>query len=545
MICGARLSLDPVIVHLVHGTWPFGPFGRLFGAKKAWLEDGSPFRKAVESLTDRPLEFRPFQWSGRNSVMARLNASEKLAHDLEELQKDQPSARHVIIAHSHGGTVAAMALQARPTWDDRQPLPEIKALICLATPFTYVSRSYDQNLFSIALGSISGAMIALALTPLWTTWWFLLLMLFLVGWPVGPFLIWLSRADFPDGRYYSNMIVQPDMPTFIIRGTRDEANLTIGFAQSLNAFLSLFYRSFDEVPKFDSLPSWLLKVVAMLVGLLLAGAVLRSISAYVDYPDTGMLQDAFLFLLFGAASFGTIFIAGYSLIAFAVGFYNPARWPWSVIEVDSSLPDKECSIKCYHDLDDIEPTAMRHGIYELLAVQADIALVVQAVADDRRPRLATAQEMRDTLKLYQEAYGHRQWLARKGLNRSAIETLDDPRPSYDRVVFHRYIKSGDVLNLQDDVEGALKEYKMASRIAGGIATRDPGNVDWNRHLWESYNKIGKLLVARQRTPEALEHYQTAMKFAENLAAKHPQFTDWSALAESMNAKIHQTVTEML
>jgi hypothetical protein len=95
--------LDPVIVHLVHGTWPFGPFGRLFGAKKAWFEDGSPFQKAVESLADRPLEFQPFPWSGRNSVMARLNASEKLAHHLEQLQKNKPSARHVIIAHSQGG----------------------------------------------------------------------------------------------------------------------------------------------------------------------------------------------------------------------------------------------------------------------------------------------------------------------------------------------------------------------------------------------------------------------------------------------------------
>jgi hypothetical protein len=86
-------------------------------------------------------------------------------------------------------------------------------------------------------------------------------------------------------------------------------------------------------------------VVATVVGPVLASAVLKQISPYVDYPDTRLWQDVLVLLIFGLASFGTIFIAGYSLIAFSVGFYNPARWPWSIIEVDSSLPEKECSIR--------------------------------------------------------------------------------------------------------------------------------------------------------------------------------------------------------
>ena len=64
------------------------------------------------------------------------------------------------------------------------------------------------------------------------------------------------------------------------------------------------------------------------------------------------------------------------------------------------------------------------------------------------------------------------------LYRSAIAILDEARPNYDRDVFNCDIKIGDILKLQDDGDGALKEYKIASGIGGDMAGRDPEDLAW-------------------------------------------------------------------
>jgi len=49
-------------------------------------------------------------------------------------------------------------------------------------------------------------------------------------------------------------LIRSDIPTFILRATRDEASLTIGFAQSINALLRRVYGAFDE-PLWTTLPT--------------------------------------------------------------------------------------------------------------------------------------------------------------------------------------------------------------------------------------------------------------------------------------------------
>jgi len=197
-----------------------------------------------------------------------------------------------------------------------------------------------------------------------------------------------------------------------------------------------------------------------------------------------------------------------------------------------------------------------------------------ALYDSAGAILKGRNNLSGALDRYREAYSHRQWLARKDptnsrtqnsfvtatirvadllaaqeqnldeavkLYRSAIAILDEARPIYDREVFNCYIKIGDVLKLQHDGEGALKEYGRASRIARDSTAGDATSVQWQKNLAQSYDKIGEFLAAQERADEALEHYQTAITFVENLVAKYPQIAALPALAERLKEKIGSPV----
>ena len=125
------------------------------------------------------------------------------------------------------------------------------------------------------------------------------------------------------------------------------------------------------------------------------------------------------------------------------------------------------------------------------------------------------------------------------LCRAAIEILDEARPRQDRNVFGCYIKIGDILLLQDDREGALKEYKVAWAIARDIAAGNPGSVTWQRNLATSYIKIGDLLAKQERSREALGQYEKALEIVTELAVKYPKTDEWPALVEALKTKIQK------
>src|SRR5450432_3040238 len=117
------------IVHLVHGTWPYGWIFqwrnrfRLFprrictkrykSAKRraaAWFHRRSAFRKEVTfALGVEAIKFVSFRWSGANSFTARRDAAGRLRQHLCRWVALYPNACHLIVAHSHGGTVAVLA----------------------------------------------------------------------------------------------------------------------------------------------------------------------------------------------------------------------------------------------------------------------------------------------------------------------------------------------------------------------------------------------------------------------------------------------------
>src|SRR5215470_8156278 len=103
-----------IVLHTVHGTWPNGPWGwrlwkpfrGLFRSNTPWYDPESDFCKAVARNTNAQLEFVPFQWDGCNSFKARARAADDLREHLRYWFNKEGEARHFIVAHSHGGTVA-------------------------------------------------------------------------------------------------------------------------------------------------------------------------------------------------------------------------------------------------------------------------------------------------------------------------------------------------------------------------------------------------------------------------------------------------------
>jgi hypothetical protein len=381
----ALISTAPVIVHLVHGTWPFGFFGRLFSTTKAWFEEGSEFRQNVEALAECAIDYREFRWPGENSVAERYQAAGELFKRIKKVPEDRPDAKHVIVAHSHGGTIAARALGYDMT-EYGTDLP-IKALICLASPFAYITQR-RSNHFLNACYAIATALFAIVLRPLWNELWLLPTLIFitiLIFSVIQSVSYGHSDPTFDDG-----MAIHPAIATFLIRATRDEATLTIGFVQSVNSLIALLYAVYDFRTG-RLLASIIVGSAFGIVGI----SIFDWIDARFGSLKLDVWQQILLVVIFGSAAAGLLYVSAYALLAASVGFYKVSLWPISTIEVDSAPPRKECSIKCYSYLEESDAASLRHGIYKLADVELDVALVIRAVADQIQPRLATSEEMEE------------------------------------------------------------------------------------------------------------------------------------------------------
>jgi len=146
-----------LLITLVHGTWPRGPFPRFVRFKQRvreltrrqrsspppfWFEEGSPFlTRLCNELGDLPHKITSLPWSGKNSIRARDEAGRNLAKHLSAEHATYPQAPQLIIAHSHGGNIALRALYQLQQHDASQ-LPgsekQTPLVVTLATPFIEV-----------------------------------------------------------------------------------------------------------------------------------------------------------------------------------------------------------------------------------------------------------------------------------------------------------------------------------------------------------------------------------------------------------------------
>jgi surfactin synthase thioesterase subunit len=91
----------------------------------------STFHQALVEKLDRPLAWIPFIWSGANSFHARNAAAEELATRLAQHFTLAPNAEHVVVCHSHGGSVAVNAARLL----DLRGENHISKIISMASPF--------------------------------------------------------------------------------------------------------------------------------------------------------------------------------------------------------------------------------------------------------------------------------------------------------------------------------------------------------------------------------------------------------------------------
>jgi hypothetical protein len=106
--------------------------------RRCWFESGSEFERDLVRRSGLPpgsVVFDHFLWSGRNRFADRAEAARSLRGALRESGRKHPGVPHVVLAHSHGGTVAVKALDMRDESRGGGETPDMRALLTLGTPF--------------------------------------------------------------------------------------------------------------------------------------------------------------------------------------------------------------------------------------------------------------------------------------------------------------------------------------------------------------------------------------------------------------------------
>lgn len=221
-----------ISVTLVHGT---------FASDAAWTRPDSLLSAALNSPPVNA-DIAAFGWSGRNTVRARREGARGLEAYLSARVAAEPEAEHYVIAHSHGGNVALLALR------DPALASRVSGVVCLSTPFL-VTRWRDLGpsglLQLYAFAGIVFAGVGLSTlhrildlaVPGFTVTLFTkggaelggVLILFLV--PIFAALgIWVVRRwQAASERVYASMRLDPPpVPVLIIRTPADEASALLG-----------------------------------------------------------------------------------------------------------------------------------------------------------------------------------------------------------------------------------------------------------------------------------------------------------------------------
>ena len=110
------------VVVAIHGT---------FSPRAAWARCDSQFAEWIkEQCVVANIVWTSFRWSGANTHKARENAAKELIAKCAKMLKREPNCKFVLIAHSHGGNVALMALNESSALQN-----STSAVVCMATPF--------------------------------------------------------------------------------------------------------------------------------------------------------------------------------------------------------------------------------------------------------------------------------------------------------------------------------------------------------------------------------------------------------------------------
>jgi hypothetical protein len=232
-------SVDAVVT-LVHGTFARKEWQRL-ARDERWPKMQAAITKALEPKSVRI--DTEFTWTGRNSVNARDQAARKFQEHVQRL--DIPDGvPYYVVAHSHGGSVVALAL--RDEWLRRK----VTGLVCLSTPFFHVrarksqmnSEDFGRGLFAVGVLVAGGLS---SLLPTWSGWT-------IAGMAVGVVLVGIVTARvlsvFSD-RALKKMCFPAlaDVPVLIVRAPADDTSLPLTAFQFVAWLGQWVYWFFDRV----------------------------------------------------------------------------------------------------------------------------------------------------------------------------------------------------------------------------------------------------------------------------------------------------------
>ena len=118
------------LVTMVHGT---------FAREATWAKEDSTFAKGLSDAYGGPVKCRSFTWSAKNLHAVRVRAATELYADIGKANSKFGNVPHFLVAHSHGGNIAAYCLR------DSSSEPPISGVITLGTPFlTYKPRRVES-----------------------------------------------------------------------------------------------------------------------------------------------------------------------------------------------------------------------------------------------------------------------------------------------------------------------------------------------------------------------------------------------------------------
>jgi pimeloyl-ACP methyl ester carboxylesterase len=326
-----------VTVTLVHGT---------FAKCAAWTQEGAPLCVELQERFGDSIVVDRFCWSGDNTVFARLIAGAELAKHMDRVKERYPSAKHYIIAHSHGGNVALYAAERAA---------QVDGVISLATPFFHASPRDDALMGTAAIRrGMAGAtsfIVFLAATPMsWKTWLIITVFYSVVCALLGAVVSGLMGMFFRTSERLARFVTAkvPRKTLFCaFRGTGDEASLGLSAGQLFAWASTKLYSNMVRTPELNffthplrhvPLPSvyWLLPafaIGAVFTGLLWGPDESSSAALLLHLGQVGIAASVLMFM-WAKTTFFDNFLYGISFIllfisssvgAFLVGTSPPAE----------------------------------------------------------------------------------------------------------------------------------------------------------------------------------------------------------------------------
>lgn len=374
-------------VYLVHGTWPNGPFRKVQTEnQKNWFHPNNDLSKRIFERLGDHTEIFSYIWSGKNSVKSRSSAAKSFA---EKIQRDQSRIKAdqiYIVAHSHGGTVAAECLHNYHNEFKTNRVP-INGVVCLATPFIFHDKRIDADKKSkpFILTSVFSLLFILQMfidnqsfsqSTFLSYLTFISLLLISIG-------LSLLILNFLMKKNYSSCFCIQDnlssLPMFhLIRSSRDEASGLIGFASFFSWMLMKAYTLIEPRTEIVNINEGKRKGF---IGIKLKHTqiVFYSFILLISYLYSSNLRIAneLFFVIPILASSGLISLIGvvsYIIYMLVCGEYSPINWLQFNVEMEQAIPGVESKLEIIRYPD--ENAIMRHSLHSLPIVQERVASIL-------------------------------------------------------------------------------------------------------------------------------------------------------------------------